>query len=390
MTFLNLIRNEVRAVFSNSTILLTVFGGVVFYSFLYPLPYTEQIPRDQQVVVANLDGSQLSRRLERMVDATPQVHIVRRTYSTEEARDLFIREKLAGILVIPEHFHRDLLLGKSPTLSYAGDASYFLVFSTVLEGLAGAGNTLAAEIKVKRLIMSGQALPPAWRQSSALKLNLRSVFNPTSGYVNYVVPAIFVFILHQTLIMGAGILGGTENEARRRGEPVYRQEADPLKLILVRTGLFTIIYWLLCMYYFGFSFEFYAIPRNAHFVELNLVILPFLLGASSFGICLGLLLPRRELATLIVLLSSMPLVFGSGFIWPVESIPEPISAVIQYIPVVPAIRMFLGLNQMGGDFMALLPVWKQMWVCVALYGVLAWMLLHLEKRRYRRTSLRVD
>ena len=386
MTFLDLIRNELRAVFSNSALLLTVFGGTVFYSFLYPLPYAAQIPRDQPVVVVNLDDSQLSRRLERMVDATPQVHLARRAYSIQEARDIFIREKLAGILVIPEHFYRDLLLGKSPTLSYAGDASYFLVYSTVLEGLAGAGSTLAAEVKVNRMVMSGQALPLAAERYSAMKLNLRSVFNPTSGYVNYVVPAIFIVILHQTLVIGAGILGATENEARQRGESIYRQAAGPLKLLLVRTGLFTIIYWLLCMYYFGFSYHFYAVPRNADFAELNLVILPFLLGAASFGTCLGLIIPRRELITLVVLLGSMPLIFGSGFVWPVESIPEPISAIIQYVPLFPAIRMFLNINQMGGDFMTLLPVWKQMWLCAALYGVLAWMLLHLEKRQLKSSA----
>lgn len=381
MTLVDLLRRELRAVFSNPAILLTVFGGVVFYSFLYPLPYVEQIPREQKVVVVNLDGSQLSRKLERMVDATPQVHLARRAHSTMEARDIFIRDKLAGILVIPEHFYRDLLQGKSPTLSYAGDASYFLVYGTVLEGLAGAGSTLAAEVKISRMVMSGQALPLAAEQYSAMRLNLRSVFNPTSGYVNYVIPAIFIVILHQTLVMAAGLLGGTENEARRRGEPLYREEASPLKMLLVRTGLFTAIYWLLCMYYFGFSFEFYGIPRNGALAELNLVILPFLLGAASFGTCLGLILPRRELATLIVLLSSMPLIFGSGFIWPVEAIPEPITAIIQYIPLVPAIRMFLGINQMGADFMTLLPVWKQMWTCAALYGGLAWVLLHLTKKR---------
>ena len=143
----------------------------------------------------------------------------------------------------------------------------------------------------------------------------------------------------------------------------------------------TAIYWLLCMYYFGFSFEFYAIPRNASLGELNLVLLPFLLGTASFGTCLGLILPRRELATLIVLLASIPLIFGSGFLWPVESIPEPVTAIIRYIPLIPAIRMFLGINQMGADFMTLLPVWKQMWICVALYGGLAWVLLHRGKKR---------
>ncbi len=381
MTLLALMRNEWRAVWATPIIGLTVFGGVLFYFFLYPLPYVKQVPRDQPVVVVNLDGSQLSRRLERMVDATPQVKLACRAHSIEAARDIFIREKLAGILVIPEHFYRDLLLGRRPTLSYAGDASYFLVFSTVLEGLAGAGSTLAAEAKINRMLVSGQALPLAAERHSALELNLRSVFNPTAGYVNYVAPAIFVVILHQTLVLGLGILGGLENEARRDGERAYRQEAASLKLLVVRTGLFTAIYWPLCMFYLGFGFQFYAIPRHADFLELNMVILPFLLGAACFGTCLGLLLPRRELAGPIVMFSSMPLVFGSGFIWPLEAIPAPISAIIQYIPVIPAIRMFLGLNQMGGDFGMLLPVWKQMWLCVALYGVLAWVLLRMEKQR---------
>ena len=130
------------------------------------------------------------------------------------------------------------------------------------------------------------------------------------------------------------------------------------------------------MYYFGFSFQFYAIPRQADFAELNLAILPFLLGTASFGTCLGLLLPRRELATLLVLLSSMPLIFSSGFVWPVEAVPKPVIEVIQFIPLVPAIRMFLGINQLGADLVSLLSVWKQMWICTALYGGLALLLLH--------------
>lgn len=116
--------------------MLTVFGGVVFYSFLYPLPYAKQIPREQTVSVVNLDQSQASFQLERMVDATPQVKIVQRDHTIADAKQAFLDKKVAGILVIPEHFYKDLLLGKSPTLAYAGDASYFLVYGTIVEGLA--------------------------------------------------------------------------------------------------------------------------------------------------------------------------------------------------------------------------------------------------------------
>lgn len=374
MSWLEICKNELRAVFTNQAILLTVFGGVLLYSFLYPLPYTEQIPRDQHVVVVNLDGSQLSRRLERMVDATPQVQLSARAYSIEEAQHTFVEQKMAGILVIPENFYRDLLQGRRPTLSYAGDASYFLVYSTVLEGLAGSGQTLAAEVKILRMAMSGQSQALAKEQYSAVKLNTLPVFNPTMGYVNYVIPAVFILILHQTLILGAGILGGGQNEQRLSGGKGYWFEAAPWKLLLVRTALFVGIYWLLCMYYFGFSLSFYNIPHLADFFDLNMLILPFLLAATFLGISLGLLLPRRELATLLVLLSSIPLIFASGFIWPDSAIPDQITAVIQFIPVIPAIKAFVGLNQMGADFSSILPFWQQLWLCAVIYGCTAWLL----------------
>lgn len=380
MSWRDICRHEWRAIFTNPAILLTVFGGVLLYSFLYPLPYAQQVPRDQEVVVVNLDNSQFSRRLERMVDATPQVRLCRRAYSLEEAQKVMVEQKLAGILVIPENFYRDLLQGTRPTLSFAGDASYFLVYGTVLEGMATAGNTLAAEVKVRRMIMSGQTLALASEQYSAIRMNLQPVFNPTMGYVNYVIPAIFILILHQTLIMGAGILGGGQNEQGLAGEQCYWRKAAPLRLLLVRTALFVAVYWLLCMYYFGFGFTYYNIARLADFAELNLLILPFLLGAAFLGISLGLLLPRRELATLLVLLTSMPLIFASGFIWPARAIPAAITAVVQLIPVIPAIKAFLALNQMGATFADILPLWKQLWLCAALYGCIAWAMM---RRRWQ-------
>lgn len=381
MSLWQLILTECKSILRNPVVVLTVFGGVVLYSFLYPLPYAKQVPREQPVVVVNLDQSQLSRQLERMVDATPQVKLVQRADSLEEAKEIFIRDRLAGILVIPEHFYRDLLLGRQPTLSYAGDASYFLVYGTVLEGMAGAGGTIAAQVKVQRMVLSGQPLPLAREQYRAIHMNLRSVFNPTSGYVNYVIPAVFILILHQTLVIGAGVVGASQNEIRAKGETGYWLEVPAIKLLTARTVVFTSIYWLLCMYYFGFSFEFYHIPHRADPAELHLVILPFLLGATFLGIIIGAVVPRRELATLLVLISSLPLIFGSGFIWPVEMIPPAISAILQMIPVVPAMKMFLGLNQIGADFADLLPLWRQMWICVLVYGGGAWFLLWQKARR---------
>ena len=381
MNWWDICKKELVAIFKNPAILLTVFGGVIFYSFLYPLPYAQQIPRELKVVVVNLDNSQMSRNLERMVDASPQVQLSGRAHSLAEAQRMFVEDSLAGIMLIPENFYRDLLQNKRPTLSFAGDASYFLVYGTVLEGMAGAGQTLAAQVKVNRMVMSGQSVALASEQYSAIKLNIFSAFNETLGYVNYVIPAIFILILHQTLLMGAGILGGGQNEelVAEKGDD-YWLRAAAWKLLLIRASLFVAIYWFLCMYYFGFTFSFYGISRLADFSQLNLLILPFLLSTTFLGIVLGLILPRRELATLLVLLSSMPLVFASGFIWPVSAVPKGLVQVLQFIPFIPAMNGFLRLNQMGAEFVDIMVYWKQLWYCAGGYGLLCWLLLMRKKR----------
>lgn len=381
MSWWDLLRREFLAIFSNPVILLTVFGGVIFYSFLYPLPYTRQVLREQAVVVVNLDDSGISRRLERMVDATPQVRLSGRAHSLAEAEARMLESGLAGILVIPEHFYRDLLLGREPTLSFAGDAAYFLVYSTVLEGMSAAGRTLASEVKINRLLTMGRPLSLASEQYTAIRMNARPVFNSAMGYVNYVVPAVFVLILHQTLIMGVGLLGGGQKNQAVQGEFCYWREVEGWRLLLVRSLIFGLIYALLVMYYFGFCFSQYGIARLAIVGQLWLLALPFLLAAAFIGICLGQLLPRPELVTLVVLLSSMPLVFSSGFVWPVSSIPASVTHLVQVVPAVPAIQAFILLNQMGTDFGQILPLWGQLWLHCLMYGSLAWWLLARSRRQ---------
>ena len=379
MSWGELLAHEIKAIFSNFPILLTVFGGVILYSFLYPLPYSQQLPRDQSVVVVDLDNSAVSRRLIRMADATPQIDINRYVYSIKEAQQAIEEDGLAGMLVVPRNFYRDLLLGHSPTLAYAGDAGYFLVFSTVIEGLATVGGTLGAGVKVLHHMIEGKTLITAQQQYSPIHLNLRPVFNMTGGYINYVVPAVFVVILYQTLLIGVGLLGATQNEKDAMGEKGYWQHVPGWKLVLARSLIFLVIYFVLTMYYFGYSFDYYNISKLADPIELIQLIIPFLLATSFFGICIGLLLPRPELVTVVILFTSLPIVFSAGFVWPLNMLPVPLLDFSQIFPAIPAVQAFLQLNQMGADFSQINSLWLQLWLQTFVYGVLSLWLLNKKR-----------
>ncbi|MHC6798884.1 ABC transporter permease [Vibrio antiquarius] len=367
MTLWQLIKAELKAVLTNPVVALTVFGGVVFYSFLYPLPYAQQTPREQQIAIVNLDGSQTSLKLERMVDAAPQVNVVTRLHTIADAKQAFLQREITGFLVIPEHFYKDLMLGKSPTLAYAADASYFLVYGTVVEGLAQAGGTLGAQVKVSKMVIDGVPMSMASHNYSAIKLNMKPTFNPTMGYIEYVVPAVFVLILQQTLIMAVGLQTGTQRHGRG-----YWSQVSTGSLLLVRTLVFVAIYYLLGAYYFGFSFERLNVNHIANVSELLTMLFPFFLGCCGLGFWLGYLLPRRELVTLVVLVSSMPLIFLAGFIWPIEAIPTPLLWIADLSPSTWAIKAFLALNQMGATWQQVAPHWTALWALTVLWGSVAY------------------
>jgi ABC-2 type transport system permease protein len=376
-----LLRHELKAVFSNSAILLTIFGGVIFYSFLYPLPYLQQTPQEQEITVVNLDNSQLSRQLERMVDATPEVKIADRANSIMEAKDQFMQGRARGILVIPEHFYPDLLLGKSPTLSYSGDASYFLVYGTIANSLATVGGTLAAQAKVTQLLAEGIPLESAKEQYAQVKLNMKPTFNPEIGYIDYVIPAVFILILQQTLIMGVGLVGGSE-----KIQDGYWHRQPAINVLAIRTLIFVVIYYLLALYYFGFSFNYYGISQLASPLLILALLAPLLLTSCFIGICLGALLPRRELITVVVLMSSLPLVFSAGFVWPLQSVPQPLIWLSNLFPCIPAIQSFSAINQMGADFSQIRAQWSTLWIQVIIWCPLA----YLTYTRSQKTWLKRD
>ncbi|MGX9461971.1 ABC transporter permease [Shewanella sp. A14] len=366
MNFWQLVVAEFKAILADKAIVVTLFGGLIFYSILYPLPYLHQVPTEQQVVVVDHDNSSLSRLVTRHADASAKIKILANVSSIEQAQMWIDQGKAHGLLVIPANFRRDVLLGKGATLSYGGDASYFLIYSAVAEGLVSAGIDASKQVQLIGLLARGQNPQAAEQAINAININSVPAFNPSLGYIPYVVPGLFLLILHQTLLIGTGILG-----AGQWHKPGYWQHVHPVTLVLARLSVFLMMYAVFSSYYLGFCFYWYNVSVVATFVEVGLFMLPFLLATGALGIYLSSLFSRRELPTQLYLLVSMPILFVSGFVWPIALIPEPLVFASQIIPAVPAIMGMLELNQLGAGWLAVLPKWLQLWGLFAVFFIMA-------------------
>lgn len=366
MNFWQLMVAECKAILADKAIVVTLFGGVLFYSVLYPLPYLHQVPTEQQIVVVDHDNSSLSRLVTRHADASAKIKVLANVNSIDQAQAWIDAGKAHGLLVIPADFRRNLLLGKGATLSYGGDASYFLIYSAIVEGLVSAGIDASKHVQMIGLLALGQNPELAQQAVNSIHINSVPAFNPSLGYTPYVVPGLFLLILHQTLLIGTGILG-----AGQWGKQGYWQQVRPVTLVLARLSVFMMIYALFSSFYLGACFYWYKVSVVASVIEVGLFMLPFLLATGSLGIYLSSLFRRRELPTQLYLLVSMPILFVAGFVWPIALIPQPLVVASQVIPAVPAIMGMLELNQLGAGWSAVLPKWLQLWGLFAVFVTMA-------------------
>ncbi|MFT5881287.1 MAG: ABC-2 type transport system permease protein [Moritella sp.] len=380
--FLEIVLLEIKSIFGDKSILLTMFGGIIAYSIIYPLPYLNQVTRDVEIVVIDYDRSSLSRELIRMVNASPDTNIVGLVDSSAEAESLIMRGEVKGLFVIPENFRRDILMKKPVTLSLGGDASYFMTYSTIASGILKAGGTLSAQIKVARLAVDKESIRLAEQEWRPAALNLQPVFNPVNGYLNYVVPAVFILILQQTLLIVSGILCGSQNERSRMQEQGYWLTRSPTLVLLARCLVFLVLYLVFSLYYFGFALDLYGINRVAAAVDILKILVPFILAVVCLGVALGQLYRQAETATQVILFSSMPLLFASGFVWPVAAIPSGIVYFSQLFPSTAAIQALLQLNQMGADFEMVAHFQTQLLIQALGYGIIAIIFMNYKRCKY--------
>ena len=219
MTPLAVFRDEFRRIFALRPVFSVLVLAVGLYAVLYPQPYLNEALRKVPLAVVDQDETTSSRDLARRIDASPDVAVVTKALDFAAARREVFSRDVFGVLVIPHGFERDLLHGRvSPVALYA-DASYFLIYQRIALGVVGVARTLGAEIEIKRLVGLGIDLPVAAAAADPMRLTAIPLFNPQGGYATYILPAAFVLILQQTLLIGVGLLGTSPLPQQEGGSP---------------------------------------------------------------------------------------------------------------------------------------------------------------------------
>lgn len=347
-------------------VLLLLVAAPVLYGFFYPWFYADEVLTRVPVAVVDLDRSSLSRQITRFAEADPRIEVRLVTASEREAKEALWRGEVEGYALIPAHLKRSVVRGEEALVRVEGNGAYALLNKAVQYGFAEAVGSVSAGIEIRKLQAAGQSAQQAAASRNPVQLQMVALFNPTEGYGSFVVPAVALLILQQTLLMGAAMLTGTWVEA---GQHRARAHTWLGRLLALCT-----LGWVSGLFYFGWIFVLHDYPRGGNPLGALALLACYVPAIAALGALIGLWVGNRERALQVLLFTTLPMAFVAGFSWPVEALPEPLQWLRWLLPSTSGVQASLRLNQLGAPLAAALP---QLCALVALsagctVALLAW------------------
>lgn len=328
-------------------LVLLLVGAPVLYGFFYPWFYADEVLTRVPVAVVDQDHTALSRQIIRLADADPRIAVRLVTANEHEAREALWRGEIEGYALIPADLKRNVLRSAPAVITVEGNGAYAMLNKAVQYGFAEAIGTVSAAVEVRQLQAAGQSAAQARASRAPVQLQTVALFNPTEGYGSFVVPAVALLILQQTLLMGAAMLAGTwvESGEHRAGPRVW----------LGRLLALSTLGWISGLFYFGWIFVLHDYPRGGNPLGALALLGCYAPAVAALGMLLGLWFGNRERALQVLLFTTLPMAFLAGFSWPAEALPAPLQALRWLLPSTLGVQASLRLNQMGAPLDAALP-----------------------------------
>jgi ABC-2 type transport system permease protein len=358
---------------------LTIRGAFILlvvaplvYGFYYPQPYLNQILRNIPIVVVDNDLSELSRNIVQTLDASGAVKVVLRAATLAEANAAVDRGEALAVVGIPPQTERDVLKGNTVHVPIYADATYLFIFRTMASGLATAVATLSSELAAGGGRKDGSLVKATLASTSPADVLLQPIFNPVGGYASYVVPAAFVLILQQMLLICASMLTVVA---------MAQTAGGAFATVLGRGVAHLTIYLPALALYFIVLPRFYGFSTLGQPLQLFALASLFTLATSFMGQAAGAWFKHPETPTLIFLGTSLPQFFLAGFSWPREAIPKPVLAAGYIFPSDFAIDGMVRIDQLGANLWEVAHDWRGLWLLAIGYFALAVISAALVKRR---------
>ena len=267
------------------------------------------------IAVLDLDGSDLSRSIIRMVDATPDTAVAVRVGELAEGRGMILSGKIHGLLMLPRNLERDVFAGRRPEVVFFYNTQTLTVGNLTLRGVNAAVPTAAAGIRLSLRTTQGQPIDEAQAALSPIPVQTHALFNPTLNYVYFLLAAILPSLLQIVVVTASAYSVGIDVETRHRLRVLRRLGGGLWPAMAGKVLPYTTVFLMVLGLSDAVLFGILELPLHGRGWLLDIAGLLFILSCQFLGVLLALLLkPTTSAVSIATLLTSPAFGFmGIGF-----------------------------------------------------------------------------
>lgn len=357
---LALIWKELQAQFRDPDSRRLLILPVVMQVALFPFAATLEV-KNNTIAIYNQDAGNYSTELiQRLARAKSFTHL-KIIHSMHELHDTVDNQKALLVVTFPADFSRNIVSGTPANLQAIFDGRR----SNTAQIAASYLQEIVEEYKKDLLL----------HRSTQSIISVRNWFNPNLEYQWFILPSLIAIITTIGCLIVTAL-----SVAREREQGTFEQLlVSPLTpgYIMIGKAIPALIIAMVQASIILFAgIMLYRIPFEGSLLLLYTALLFYALSLAGVGLFISSLCATQQQAFLGVFGFLMPAILLSGYVSPIENIPQPLQAMTWINPVRHFVVIAKGIYLKGLDFAM---VWHDLWPLL----VIAFITLSLSYVRFK-------
>lgn len=315
--------------------------------------------RNLATAVVDLDHTSASRKLESAFSGSGYFTITQHAASEDDLRPLLDRGTVKVALVIPEGTQDRLASGETAPIGIIVDGSDSQI-SAVGSGYA---SQIVAQFNADRIAAQGISLA-----APGIDARIRVMFDPTLDPINTMIPGLIAAIMMISLM---AIMSQAVVKERESGtlEQMFVTPIQATEYLIGKLTPYAALATAQMAIVALVGMLWFRVPFNGDPWVVLVGLFLFMFTCLGLGLLVSLVSQTRHQAQQAVMFIMIPTMVLSGFIFPIQSMPDLIQPLTNLIPLTFALEVLRGAFVKGSGFAALAaPMLALTGFAVAIFG----------------------
>jgi ABC-2 type transport system permease protein len=340
-------RKELRQIARDRRTLLILIFVPAFFLLVYGYALNFDI-RHVRLAVEDRDSTPDSRAVVSAFVNSGYFDLVATVYSEAEAERLLDLNEARAVLVVPEGFSTEIAAGRPAPVQVIVNGDNANTATTVMGYATNILRTVGGELSADSAVVPGPSAAPVQAEP-------RIWYNPELRSTLFLVPGLIAYIAMITAVTSTALSIVREKEAGTI-EQVRMAPIDTFSFVIGKT----IPYFLISLASGGLiilaSMVLFGMPMRGNWLSLLVALSLFLVGALGTGLLISTIAYTQQMAfQMALLISLLPTLMLSGFIFPISSMPAALQAVTYIVPARYFLVALRGIVLKGSALAPLMP-----------------------------------